>query len=213
MPALPENTHSPGWPALLTDGGGNTYVLVRDGSPTSAFSGDSCLYARVGPDQRILRDRLYIPRLSTTDAEVSMAGGSWLSDEEAARYGVPPIKLPKEPVKLPKTRTRGPAPARSFPERNFDPGWPLQLEDTTGERYVRIRDGSPTSPFGGNSCLYARLSAKGRIQKDHQYVPLLGSSPGSVNFAGGAWVSAAEAKKQGVPPIELPEEPVVWVGA
>jgi hypothetical protein len=76
------------------------YVRVRDGSATGAFSGNSCLYARLDSQNRILRDRLYVPTLGSTGDEVQMSGGAWLSEAEAEQVGVPPIVLPSEPVKF-----------------------------------------------------------------------------------------------------------------
>lgn len=101
---LPEQTFKKGWPKFLSDTDSERYVRVRDGSSTGPFSGNSCLYARLDSENRLLRNRLYVPRLGASDGDIVMSGGSWLSEEEAENAGVPPIALPREPVAFKKSK-------------------------------------------------------------------------------------------------------------
>jgi len=205
---FPKTNYTAGWPESLVDVDGNRYVRVRDGTPTGDFSGHSCLYALVGADNRIVRNYLYIPLLGSTAEEVRMSGGSWLSPEAAATSGVPPIVLPAEPIAAAATRTRGAPRALSLPLQSSDSGWPASVKDNAGVRYVRVRDGSSTGPFSGHSCLYAKLDERNMIVRDHQYVPVLGSTVENLLMSGGSWLSPEAAKAAGVPPIQLPPEPV-----
>ena len=97
----------------------------------------------------------------------------------------------------------------TFPSSTTQPGWPEFICDTTGAQYVLLRDGTPTGEFTGHSCLYGKLDQAGYIDRDYQYVPTIGATPGACTMAGGAWMNPSEMIVAGIPPIKIPSEPVV----
>jgi hypothetical protein len=99
MDPLPTSTSQPGWPEYLTDANGDFFVRLRDGVPTSEWSGHGCLYGFVDPNSNmILRDHLYGPTLGATAEECHMSGGSWMEPEAMVAAGIPPIAIPPEPI-------------------------------------------------------------------------------------------------------------------
>src|SRR5262245_54115512 len=72
-------------------------------------------------------------------------------------------------------------------------GWPQELSDVDGIKYWRLRDGSPTSDYGGASVLYGKIVLKGEdkpiVLGDYQYTPTIGSGKtDNVTFSGGVWM-------------------------
>jgi len=100
----------------------------------------------------------------------------------------------------------------SVPEKNYMPGWPYRLLDNDLKRYVLLRDGKPVDEFSGESCLYGLLDAGGYIDRNHQYVPLLGATSHDMRLSGGTWISAEELNRYGQTGIIVPPEPVPWAG-
>jgi len=96
----------------------------------------------------------------------------------------------------------------SLPSSTSQPGWPERLEDAYGDDYVRLRDGIPTTDFSGEACLYGKLDPAGFIERDHLYVPTLGSIEGDVQMSGGTWMSPEAMAAAGITPIVIPLEPV-----
>jgi hypothetical protein len=97
-----------------------------------------------------------------------------------------------------------------LPSTTYMPGWPERLVDNDGVRYVRLRDGNPTSEFSGETCLYGVLDEAGFLDRAHQWVPLLGATLIDMRLAGGVWMSAKELHWSGQTPIVIPPEPVEW---
>lgn len=98
---LPDANYKPGWPAVVTDVGGLNYALVRDGVPTGEYAGHSCLYAVLDRDRNIMRYTFHIPQLGAKPEELHMvSGGPWMTDEEFAAQGLPPMTIPSEPVEV-----------------------------------------------------------------------------------------------------------------
>jgi hypothetical protein len=82
------------------------------------------------------------------------------------------------------------------------------LEDNDGNLYVRLRDGNPTSEFTGESCLYGFLFADGFIDRQYQWVPVMGSDEDDMRLTGGPWMNESELIKYGQTPITIPPEPI-----
>jgi hypothetical protein len=97
----------------------------------------------------------------------------------------------------------------NFPPSTTKSGWPEFICDTTGNQYVLLRDGTPTGDFTGHSCLYGKLDQGGYIDRDYQYVPAIGSTPEACTMSGGTWMTAGQMLAAGIPPIKIPDEPVV----
>jgi hypothetical protein len=95
------------------------------------------------------------------------------------------------------------------PEQTYAEGWPLYLTDTQGIQYVRLRDGKPTSDFGGEVCLYGKLGEDGYIDRSYQWTPILGATYAMMTLSGGTWMSAKQLIEAGQTPITMPDEPVV----
>jgi len=100
-----------------------------------------------------------------------------------------------------------------IPQKTFMPGWPDQLTDNAGNRFVRLRDGKPTSEYGGETCLYGLvkfLGLHGLIDRAHQWIPNLGATERDMTLTGGTWSSAEELEAYGQTSIVIPPEPVEW---
>jgi hypothetical protein len=72
MTPLPTSTSQPGWPEFLTDTNGDLFVRLRDGVPTSQFSGHACQYGMVDLEtDLVIRDYLYTPTILATAGDVT----------------------------------------------------------------------------------------------------------------------------------------------
>lgn len=99
-----------------------------------------------------------------------------------------------------------------LPEKTFHSGWPEWLFDSTGTKYVRIRDGSQESEYTGAACLYGMVNDK-FIDREYQYVPVswtLAAKP--VTFSGGPWINSGRLVLYGQPPLKMPKEPIEIFG-
>lgn len=99
---VPEKTYQTGWPEFLEDNDGNEYVLLRDGAETSPNTGEVCLYGLLDADRNIIREYQWVPVLGATAADMRLSGGTWMEPEEFIRYGQTPIRIPEEPVRIPR---------------------------------------------------------------------------------------------------------------
>jgi len=96
----------------------------------------------------------------------------------------------------------------NIPEKTYESGWPLTLQDNDERVYVRLRDGKPDSEFSGESCLYGLLDADGYIIREELWVPVLGAIEDDMTLTGGPWMDAEELVKYDQTPIRIPDEPI-----
>jgi len=95
---IPQKTYMPGWPERLTDNEGNSYVRLRDGKPSGQYVGECCLYGLVLPGGLVSRAHQWVPTLGSTEDDMRLSGGAWISAEELVSYGQTPIEIPQEPI-------------------------------------------------------------------------------------------------------------------
>jgi len=138
---FPPSTTQPGWPQYAYDTTGNHYVLLRDGTPTGDFTGHGCLYGKLDEDGYVERDFQYVPTMGSTPDSCIMAGGPWMGADQMIAAGIPPIRIPDEPIATP--------PVMTIPKYAIPVKLQAELVDRfryhapTGDqpaRYERIRD-------------------------------------------------------------------------
>ena len=96
----------------------------------------------------------------------------------------------------------------NIPSQTHASGWPDFLRDNDDNVYVRLRDGKPETEFTGESCLYGFLFNDGFIDREYQWVPVMGSTEDDMRLTGGVWMDSGELVKYGQTPIEIPPEPI-----
>ena len=91
---------------------------------------------------------------------------------------------------------------------------PKYVQMADGRRFVRVREESRVEGPDPkrNSVLYVEIDGDGRILRDNLYFPGLQDplNPGLLYMHSAPWVSREGFIERGLPPYELPAEPVEW---
>ena len=96
----------------------------------------------------------------------------------------------------------------SLPADTYLPGWPEFLTDTEDATHVLLRDGSDVAGALGNTCIYGLLTDEGYIDRERQWLPVLGATEEDMRMNPSDWTGNDVLLPAGQPPIRIPDEPV-----